>query len=73
MGEAHRREVTRIQNKDLILGKEREKGLQRAFSGNLGSIFYAAYFFILSQFTNKITLIEKELLFRLLMGKSGYT
>ena len=49
--------MTRIQNKDLILGKEREKGLQRAFSGNLGSIFYAAYFFILSQFTNKITLI----------------
>jgi len=37
--------VTRIQNKDLILEKEREKGLQRAFSGNLGSIFYAAYFF----------------------------
>ena len=64
--------MTRIQNKDLILEKEREKGLQRAFSGNLASIFYAAYFFILTQFKNTVTLIEKELLFILLMGKSGY-
>ena len=64
--------MTRIQNKDLILEKERKKGLQRAFSGNLASIFYAAYFFILSQLKNKVTLIEKELLFILLMGKSGY-
>lgn len=58
----------------MILEKEREKGLQRAFFLEK-SCFHilCSLFFILSQFINKITLIKKELLFRLLMEKSGYT
>jgi hypothetical protein len=64
--------VTRIQNKDLILEKERKKRLKTTFFGNLVFIFYNGLCFLfLSWYKNKMTLIENSCYSDYCQGEGG--